>query len=139
VDPAKRRERSIIVRLTLFGAAALLVAQSALSADSYILRHQTPQGSWEFDLSSVVVVNESVRRSQITLNLPKPLQDQPTGSVYDRMVFHYEHDCKENKMRVMDALSYLRGELVKTTRPADDWQPAGDSAAQKYACAMVQK
>jgi hypothetical protein len=127
------------MRITLLGAAALFAAQNAVAAESYVFRHQSPEGSWDFDVGSVVVVNESVRRSHITLTLTRPLLDQPTGKVYDRVVFHYEHDCKANRMRVIDTRSSLKDETVNTSRPTEEWQPAGDSTAQKYACSLVDK
>ncbi|HZN26983.1 MAG TPA: surface-adhesin E family protein [Burkholderiales bacterium] len=128
-----------MMRPTFLAAAALFVAQNALAAENVVLRYESPEGLWDFDMASVVIVNDSVRKSQISLKLKRPLQDQPTGTVYDRVVFHYEHDCKANRMRVVDSLSYLRGEPVKTSRANDDWHPAADSTAQQHACALVMK
>src|SRR5215213_11061346 len=99
-----------MMRLTLLGVAALLTANNALSAESYVLRHEYDGGSWDFDMGSIVIVNATIRKSQMVLNLTKPLQDQPTGTRYDRVVFTYEHDCKANRMRVMDHISYLAGQ-----------------------------
>jgi hypothetical protein len=127
------------MRLTVIGAALLVVTHHALAADGYVFRHQAPEGTWDFDAASVVVLSDSIRRSQMSLTLAKPLQDQPTGSRYDRLVFVYEHDCSKNQMRVLETNAYLRGERVKMSRPSDEWRPAADSAAQKYACALVQK
>lgn len=131
-------ERSSM-RLTILGAALLVAAPHAFAADGYVFRHKSPEGTWDFDAASVVVVSESVRKSQMTLTLTKPLQDQPTGTQYDRVVFVYEHDCKKNQMRVLDTMAYLRGERVKMSQASDEWRPAGDSMAQQYACALVQK
>ena len=128
-----------MMRPIWLAAAALCFTQSAFSAENYVLRHESPEGYWDFDMASIVVVNDTLRRSEISLKLKRPLQDQPTGKVYDRIVFQYEHDCKANKMRVLDSLSYLEGEPVKTTRAGDEWHPAGESAAQKYACELVAK
>ena len=126
------------MRLRLL-ALAVLLANNALAAEGYVFRHQLPEGSWDFDAASVIVLNDAVRKSEMTLNLTKPLQDQPTGRLYDRIVFVYEHDCKKNQMRVVDSTSYLRGEPVSMSRPSDAWRPAGESLAQQYACALVQK
>jgi hypothetical protein len=129
----------MIMRTLFVSAAALLAASNALAADGYVLRHQSPEGTWDFDVASVVIVNGSVRRSQMTLTLTRPLQDQATGKVYDRVVFHYEHDCKADRMRVVDTVSSLKHETVNITRAGEAWQPAGDSVAQKYACSVVEK
>jgi hypothetical protein len=123
----------------LVGVAAILAANNALSAESYVLRHKYDGGSWDFDMGSIVIVNDTIRKSQMTLNLTKPLQDQPTGTRYDRVVFMYEHDCKANRMRVMDNISYLAGVRVTISRAGSEWQPAGDSVAHKYACALIDK
>jgi hypothetical protein len=128
-----------MMRPIWLAAAALCFAQSALSAENQVLRYESPEGDWDFDMASIVVVSDTLRRSQMSLKLKKPLQDQPTGNVYDRVVFHYEHDCKEKRIRVVDSLSYLKGEPVKTRRAKDEWHPAGESAAQKYACEVVAK
>ena len=125
------------MRPLFLAAAALCFAHSAFSAENYVLRQESPEGYWDFDMASIVVVSDTLRRSQISLKLKRPLQDQPTGKVYDRVVFHYEHDCKANKIRVVDSASYLEGEPVKTAPAADDWHAAGDSTAQKYACEVV--
>jgi hypothetical protein len=127
------------MRTILATAVALLVAHNALAAEAVIFRHQTPEGSWDFDAGSIVVVDESIRRSQMVLNLKKPLQDQPTGNQYDRVVFMYEHDCRKNQMRVTDTTAYLRGERVEMGRASNAWRAAGESVAQQYACALVQK
>src|SRR5687768_13453567 len=127
------------MRLMVFGVAAILTANNALSAESYVLRHEYDGGSWDFDMGSIVVVNDTIRKSQMTLNLTKPLQDQPTGTRYDRVVFIYEHDCKANRIRVIDNISYLAGARVTISRAGSEWQPAGDSVAQKYACALIDK
>ena len=127
------------MRLKLVGAALLVAVPPAFAADGVVFRHQSREGTWDFDAASVVVVSESVRKSQMTLTLTKPLQDQPTGAQYDRVVFVYEHDCRKNQMRVLDTMAYLRGERVTMTRASDEWRPAGDSMAQQYACALVQK
>ena len=128
-----------MIRPVAFTAAALLVASHALAADDYVLRQESPEGLWDFDTASVVVVNPTVRKSQMSLKLKRPLLDQPTGKVYDRIVFQYEHDCKANKMRVVDTLSYYQGEPVKATPAKDDWHPAEESAAHKYACSVAQQ
>ena len=127
------------MRPLVLAAAALCFAHSAFSAENYVLRQESPEGYWDFDMASIEVVNETVRRSQMTLKLKRPLQDQPTGKAYDRVVFHYEHDCRGNRIRIVDSASFLEGEPVKTTRAGDDWHPAGDSTAQKYACELVAK
>ena len=128
-----------MMRPLVLAAAAFLAASQALAADDYILRQESPEGMWDFDTASVVVVDATVRKSRMSLKLKRPLQDQPTGKIYDRIVFHYEHDCKANRMRVVDTLSYYQGVPVKTTPPKADWHPAEDSAAHKYACSVVQK
>jgi len=127
------------MRSVLLAVVALCFAQSAFAAESYVLRQESPEGYWDFDMASIQVVNDTLRRSQMTLKLKKPLQDQPTGKVYDRIVFNYEHDCKANTIRITDSASFLEREPVKATRAGDDWHPAGDSAAQKYACELVAK
>ena len=127
------------MRLMLFGVAAILTANNALAADSFVLRHAYDGGSWDFDMGSIVIVNDTLRKSQVTLNLTKPLQDQRTGSLYDRVIFTYEHDCKANRMRVTDNVPYLAGERVIMSRASSEWGPAGDSVAQKYTCALVEK
>ena len=86
-----------------------------------------------------MIVDETTRRSQMSLNLTNPLQDQPTGRQYDRLVFFYEHDCKRNRMRVTDTVPYLKGERVTMTPPSPEWRPADESVAQKYACALIDK
>jgi hypothetical protein len=128
-----------MMRPILLAAAALCFAQSAFSAENYVLRLESPEGYWDFDMASIVVVDDTLRRSEMSLKLKRPLLDQPTGNVYDRVVFQYEHDCKAKRMRVVDSLSYLRGEPVKTARAGEDWHPAGESAAQKYACELAAK
>jgi hypothetical protein len=127
------------MRLTLLGAAALVIVHNALSAESYILKHDSPEGSWHFDIASIVIVNDSIRRSQMSLNLTRALQDQPTGNHYDQVIFTYEHDCKADRMRVIDTVPYLNGERVTTSRTSPEWRPAGESAAHKYACALLEK
>jgi hypothetical protein len=87
----------------------------------------------------VVVVDAASRKSQTSLKLKRPLQDQPSGKVYDRIVFEYEHDCKANRMRVVDTHSSYQGEPVKTTRVNDEWHPAEESPVHKYACSVSQK
>ena len=111
-------------RPKLIAALAFVVIPQALAAESVVLRQESPEGMWDFDTASIVVVSDSLRTSQMTLKLKRPFQDQSTGNVYDRVVFQYEHDCKENKMRVVDSHAYFQGEAVKTTRAKDEWQPA---------------
>ena len=127
------------MRFTKLGVAAFLNANIALAADGYVLRHEFEGGWWDFDMASVVQVDDAIRKSQMTLSLSKPLQDQPTGSRYDKVVFTYEHDCKGNRLRVIDNVSYLTGERVNMSRASSHWRPAADSFAQKYACAMQKK
>jgi hypothetical protein len=127
------------MRARVVAVVALCFAQSAFSAESYVLRQESPEGYWDFDMASIEVVDATLRRSQMTLRLKRPLQDQPTGKVYDRIVFQYEHDCKANTIRITDSASFLEREPVNTTRAGDDWHPAGDSTAQKYACELVAK
>lgn len=127
------------MRLTLFGLAAVLNAAAALAADSYVLRNEFDGGYWDFDMASVVQIDDAIRKSQMTLSLNKPLQDQPSGAHYDKVVFTYEHDCKGNRLRVIDNVSYLTGERVDMSRASSQWRPATDSFAQKYACAMLKK
>jgi hypothetical protein len=128
-----------MMRPIWLAAAALCFTPSAFPAENYVLRHESPEGYWDFDMASIVVVNDTLRRSEISLTLKRPLQDKLSGKVYDRIVFHYEHDCRAKKMRVLDSRSYLEGEPVKTTGAGDDWHPAEESAAQKYACEVVAK
>jgi hypothetical protein len=118
---------------------SLLAVRAALAGEPYVFRHNFNGGSWEFDISSVVLVNEGFRQSQMQLHLEKPLQDQATGSLYNRITFFYEHDCALNRMRVLDSVAGLSEEAAAITRPGDDWQPAGDSFAQKYACALAKR
>jgi hypothetical protein len=129
----------LMTRPALFAAAAFLVASQAFAADDYIMRQESPEGLWDFDTASVVVVDATLRKSQMSLKLKRPLQDQPTGKVYDRIVFHYEHDCKANKMRVVNTLSSYQGAPVNTAHVKDDWQSAEESTVHKYACSVAQK
>jgi hypothetical protein len=128
-----------MMRLFSFAATALLIAHNAIAADSYLLRHEFEGGSWDFDMASIAVVDDTLRTSRMTLNLTQPLQDQPTGNRYDRIVFLYEHDCKAQRMRVVDTLSYLRDERVEVKGASPEWRAAADSVAHKYACALVKK
>jgi hypothetical protein len=128
-----------MIRPVVLAAAALLVTSHAFSAEDRVLRQESPEGFWDFDTASVVVVDDTVRKSQMSLKLKRPLQDQSTGKIYDLIVFQYEHDCKTNKMRVLDTLSSYHGEPVKASRASDDWHPADESAVHKYACSVAQK
>ena len=128
-----------MMRPLVLAAAAFLVTSQTLAAEDYVLRQESPEGMWDFDTASVVVVDATVRKSEMSLKLKRPLQDQPTGNVYDRIVFRYEHDCKANKMRVVDTLSYFQGEPVKTTPAKDDWHPAEESAVHKHVCSVTRK
>jgi hypothetical protein len=130
---------TVQMRSLLFGAAALLIVHNALSAESYVLKHDSPEGSWHFDIASIVIVNDSIRRSQMSLYLTSPLQDQPTGNHYDQVIFTYEHDCKADRMRVIDTVPFLQGKRVTMGRASHEWRPAAESAAHKYACALVQQ
>jgi hypothetical protein len=123
----------------LVAIAAFVVVPQALAAESVVLRQQSPEGVWDFDTASIVVVSETLRKSEMALKLKRPFRDQSSGKVYDRVVFQYEHDCKEKKMRVVSSLAYFQGEPVKTTDAKDEWQPAQDSAVQKYACSVATK
>ena len=126
-------------RPKLLAALAFVVIPQAFAAESVVLRQESPEGMWDFDTASIVVVSDSLRTSQMTLKLKRPFQDQSTGKVYDRVVFQYEHDCKQNKMRVVDSHAYFQGDPVKTTGAKDEWQPAQDSAVHKHACAVTRK
>ena len=127
-----------MIRRLLYGVAALLLAHPAAAADGDVLRQEFDGGSWDFDLASVVIVNDTFRTSRMSLTLARPLQDQ-SGARYDHVEFLYEHDCKENRMRVAETLTYLAGERVEVSGASPDWRPAADSAAHKYACALVRR
>ena len=126
-------------RPKLVAALAFVVIPQAFAAEGVVLRQDSPEGMWDFDTASIVVVSDSLRTSEMTLKLKRPFQDQSTGKVYDRVVFQYEHDCKQNKMRVVDSHAYFQGDPVKTTGAKDEWQPAQDSAVHKHACAVTRK
>lgn len=126
------------MRISIASAvAAFLLAQPVSAADGYLLRHEFDGGSWDFDMASVAVAADGLRKSQMSLNLSRPLQDRPTGQQYDRVVFVYEHDCSANRMRVVETLTYLAGERVGVPGAAPEWRPAADNIAQRYACALV--
>ncbi len=127
------------MRLALYCVAAMCCANNVAGADSYVLVHKFNGGSWEFEMASLVIVNERIRKSQMSLNLAKPFQDQSTGAFYDRVTFAYEHDCQANRMRVLDNVAFLVGARVTMSRATADWQPAADSVLQQYACALVEK
>jgi hypothetical protein len=40
-------------------------------------------------------------------------------------------------MRVLDSVAERSEQTAAITRASDDWQPAGESFAQKYACASA--
>jgi hypothetical protein len=127
------------MRLMFFGAAMMLIANNALSAESYVLRHEFEGGWWDFDIVSIAVVNDTLRKSEMSLTLIKPLQDQESGEFYDKVIFSYEHDCKAHRLRVVDNVAFRIGKPVKMTRASSLWQPAVDSFAHKYACSLVRK
>src|SRR5215207_8602323 len=118
-----------MMRLMFFGAAMMLIANNALSAESYVLRHEFEGGWWDFDIVSIAVVNDTLRKSEMSLTLIKPLQDQESGEFYDRVIFSYEHDCKAHRLRVVDNVAFRIGKPVKMTRASSLWQPAVDSFA----------
>jgi hypothetical protein len=126
-----------MMRFIVSGATALVIAQSAGAAESYLLKHEFEGGSWDFDMASIAIIDDTKRTSRMSLNLDQPFQDQPTGNRYDRVVFMYEHDCKANRIRVVDTVSYLGGERVTVGATSAEWRPAVDSVAQKYACALA--
>lgn len=70
-------------RPKLIAALAFVVIPQALAAESVVLRQESPEGMWDFDTASIVVVSDSLRTSQMTLKLKRPFQDQSTGKVYD--------------------------------------------------------
>ena len=128
------------MRLMLFGAAILLSANNALfAAESYMLRHEFDGGWWDFDIVSIAVVSDTLRKSEMSLHLIKPLQDQESGEFYDKVIFSYEHDCKAHRLRVVDNIAFRTGKPVKMARASSLWQPAVDSFAHKYACSLVSK
>jgi hypothetical protein len=128
-----------MMRLMLFGVTIMLAANNVLSAESHVLRHEFDGGWWDFDFGSIVIVNDTLRKSEMSLNLTKPLQDQETGEFYDKVVFSYEHDCKADRLRVVDNVSFRTGKQVKMARASSLWQPAVESFAQKYTCSLVKK
>jgi hypothetical protein len=133
------RDSPLMMLPKLVAIAGFVVLPQALAAESVVLRQQSPQGVWDFDTASIVVVSDTLRKSEMALKLKRPFRDQSTGKVYDRVVFQYEHDCKEKKMRVVSSLAYFQGEPVKTTDAKDEWQPAQDSAVHQYACSAAAK
>jgi hypothetical protein len=138
--PATVQQRhSAMISPKLVALTALFVIRQALAAESVVLRQESAEGIWDFDTASIVVVSETLRKSRMTLKLKRPFQDQSTGNVYDRVVFQYEHDCKEKKMRIVSSLAYFQGEPVKTTGAKDEWQSAQDSAVHQYACSVPAK
>jgi hypothetical protein len=123
--------------MRLIGFSSILsvfALNAALAGEPYVFRHNFNGGSWEFDISSVVLATDGFRRSQMQLYLDKPLQDQATGSVYDRITFLYEHDCALNRMRVVDSLAPAptgsQPEIASRKNTPAHWQSAAERLTQ---------